>query len=50
MMLKYEIKKVLNKRINRALLAAALLLMVVLAFALLMPTEKVAPAFPLLVL
>ena len=29
MMLKYEIKKVLNKRINRALLAAALLLMVV---------------------
>ena len=43
MMLKYEIKKVLNKRINRALLAAA-------AFALLMPTEKVAPAFPLLVL
>ena len=29
MMLKYELKKVLNKRINRILLAAAMLLMVV---------------------
>ena len=29
MMLKYELKKVLNKRMNRVLLAAAMLLMVV---------------------
>lgn len=32
MMLKYELKKILNKRMNRTLLAAALLLMVVFSF------------------